>query len=75
MKQESQVDEMCERLRKLCAEDAEERLLRNLLHQIENPLKPRNESGRFRVSPALLLLAAFAAIAAGAFLYFSFGRV
>lgn len=72
MKQETQVDEMCECLQELYAEDAEERLLGNLLRRIEDPLKPRSEAGRFRVNPSLLLLAALAAIAAAAFLCFSF---
>jgi len=64
---------MRERLRELYAQDAEESLCASLLRRVEDPLKPRTENGGFRVNPILLLLAAVLALAAGTFLYFSFG--
>ena len=38
---------------------------------LEDPLKPRDERGRLRVNPILLLLASFSALAFGTFLFFS----
>jgi hypothetical protein len=74
LKEDLQVDELCERLRQLHAHDQEERLIGNIKRLIEDPLRPSSEGARFRVNPVLLLLTAFAAIAAGTFLYLSFGR-
>ena len=44
-----------------------------LLRLVEDPLKPRDEHGRFRVNPILLLLAIVVlALALGTFLLLSF---
>lgn len=71
MKADAEVDPMLARLRQLYAQDEEERLFGNILRRIEDPLRPRNEDGRFRVNPILLLLAVLAALALGVFVFFS----
>jgi hypothetical protein len=75
MKENAQTERMRERLREFYAEDAKVRFFATLLRQIEDPLKPRSENGRFRVNPILLLLAVIVALAAGTFLFFSFGSL
>ena len=42
-----------------------------LLMWVEDPLKPRDEHGRLRVNPILLLLAIVFALVFGTFLFFS----
>jgi hypothetical protein len=42
-----------------------------LLMWVEDPLKPRDEHGRLRVNPILLLLAIVLALVFGTFLFFS----
>ena len=64
---------MRERLRQFYTQDIEESLFASLLRRVEDPLKPRSKDGRFRPNPIFLLLAAVLALAAGTFLYFSFG--
>jgi hypothetical protein len=73
MKEDVQFEAIRERLRQRFVEDGRERLFENILRFIEDPLRPRNEEGRLRVNPALLVFALFAAIAVAAFLCFSFG--
>jgi hypothetical protein len=75
MKQHTQTERMRERLREFYARDPEARLFATLLRQIEDPLKPRSENGRFRLNPILILLAVIVALAAGTFLFFSFGSL
>jgi len=73
MTDDTQTDRMRERLRELYAQDVEENLCASLLRWVEDALTPRSKNGRFRPNPILLLLAADLALAAGTFLYFSFG--
>ena len=73
MKENAQVDRMRERLMEFHAHDPEARLFASLLRQIEDPLRPRDENGRLRLNPILLLLALILVLAAGTFLFFSFG--
>jgi hypothetical protein len=75
MKKDAQTAKMCERLRKLNAQEPEERIFRSILRRIEDPLRPRSENGRFRMNPFLLLLAVIAMLTISAFLYFSFGEL
>jgi hypothetical protein len=67
--------EMRERLREFHAQDAEERFLASLLRRIEDPLGPRAENGRFRLSPIPLFLAAMLVFSVGVFLFFTFGHL
>jgi hypothetical protein len=73
MKENLQVERTRECLREFYAQDPEARLFANLLRQIEDPLRRRNENGSLRLSPILLLLAVILALMAGTFLFFSFG--
>ena len=75
MREEVQTSRMRERLRQLYADDEEERVSKNIRRLIEDPLRPRIGTERVRINRILLMLAALAAIAIGAFLYFSFGSV
>jgi len=71
MKREEDIAELSERLRDLHAADREARLSDAFLRWIEDPLKPRTDSGKFRFNRILILLAALAMLAAGTFLFFS----
>ena len=54
-------------------QNPKERFCDALLRLVEDPLKPRDEHGRFRVNPILLLLAfVFLRLPSGTFLLFSF---
>jgi hypothetical protein len=72
MKANAQLDEMRDRLIDCYTQDPNEHLGDALLRRVEDPLKPRNEHGRFRVNPILLLLATVFALALGTLLFFSF---
>jgi len=52
-------------------QDPKERFCDVLLRLVEDPLKPRDERGRLRVNPTLLLLATVFALVFGTFLFFS----
>ena len=52
-------------------QNPKERFCDALLRLCGGPLKPRDEHGRFRVNPILLLLAIVLALAFGTFLVFS----
>jgi len=69
----TQTERMRELLRQFYTQDIEESLLASLLQRVEDPLKPRTETGGLRLNPILLLLAAILALAVGTFLSFSFG--
>jgi hypothetical protein len=71
MKADSQLGEMHDRLMDFHRQNLREGLGNELLLYIEDPLKPRDEHGRFRVNPVLLLLAIVFALVFGIFLVFS----
>ena len=72
MKANAQLGEMRDRLIDYYTQNPKERFCDALLRLVEDPLKPRDEDGRFRVNPILLLLALVLALALGTFLLFSF---
>jgi hypothetical protein len=72
MKANSQLDEMHDRLIDFHMQNPKERLSDALLRLVEDPLTPRDEHGRFRANPILLLLALVLALALGTFLLLSF---
>lgn len=71
MEANAQLDEMHDRLIDFHMQNPKERLGDVLLIWVEDPLKPRDEHGRFRVNPILLLLAIVFALVFGTFLFFS----
>jgi hypothetical protein len=74
MKADTQLGEMHDRLIDCHRQNPREGLGDALLLWLEDPLKPRDEHGRFRVNPILLLLAIVLALVFGAFLFFSVVR-
>jgi hypothetical protein len=72
MKANTQLGEMHDRLIDFHMQNPKERFCDALLRLVEDPLKPRDEDGRFRINPILLLLALVLALAVGTFLLFSF---
>jgi len=71
MKANTQLDEMHDRLIEFHLRSPKERIGDVLLRWVEDPLKPRDECGRLRVNPILLLLAIVFALVFGTFLFFS----
>ena len=71
MKANAQLGEMHDRLIDFHMQNPKERIGDVLLRWVEDPLKPRDEHGRFRVNPILLLLAIVFALVFGTFLFFS----
>ena len=71
MKANTQLDEMHDRLIDFHLRKPGERIGDVLLMWVEDPLNPRNEHGRLRVNPILLLLAVVFALVFGIFLIFS----
>ena len=71
MKANTQLGEMHGRLIDFHRQNPKERLGDALLVWVEDPLKPRDEHGRLRVNPILLLLAIVFALVFGIFLVFS----
>ena len=72
MKANAQLGEMHDRLIDFHMQNPKERFWRCIAELVEDPLKPRDEHGRFRVNPILLLLAIVVlALALGIFLVFS----
>jgi len=71
MKADTQLGEMHDRLMHCHRQNPREGLGDALLMYIQDPLKPRDEQGYFRVNPILLLLAIVLALVFGAFLFFS----
>ena len=71
MKANTQLDEMHDRLIDFHLRNRKERIGDVLLMWVEDPLKPRDERGRLRVNPTLLLLATVFALVFGTFLFFS----
>ena len=71
MKANTQLGKMHGRLIDFHMQNRKERIGDVLLVWVEDPLKPRDELGRFRVNPILLLLAIVLALFFGTFLFFS----
>ena len=71
MKANAQLGEMHDRLIDFHMQNPKERFGDVLLSWVEDPLKPRDEHGRLRVNPILLLLAIVFALVFGTFLFFS----
>jgi hypothetical protein len=74
MKADAQLDAMHDRLIDCHRQNPREGLGDALLMYIQDPLKPQDEQGRFRVNPILMLLASVLALVFGAFLFFSVVR-
>ena len=72
MKANAQLGEMHDRLIDSYMQSPKERFCDALLRLVEDPLKPRDEDGRLRVNPVLLLLTLVLALALGTFLLLSF---
>jgi hypothetical protein len=71
MKANTQLGEMHDRLTDFHRQNPREGLGDVLLMWMADPLKPRDEHGRLRVNPILLLLAIVFALVFGIFLVFS----
>lgn len=71
MKANTQLGEMHDRLIDFHLRNRKECIGDVLLMWVEDPLKPRDEHGRLRVNPILLLLAIVFALVFGIFLVFS----
>jgi hypothetical protein len=71
MKTDTQIGEMHDRLIDCHRQNPREGLGDALLIWLEDPLKPQEEHGRFRVNPILLLLAIVLALVFGVCLLFS----
>jgi hypothetical protein len=71
MEANAQLDEMHDRVINFYMQNSNERLCDVLVRLVEAPLTPRDEHGRFRVNPILLLLAIVFALVCGTFLFFS----
>jgi hypothetical protein len=71
MKADAQLGEMHDRLIDFHLRNRKERIGDVLLMWVEDPLKPRDEHGRLRVNPIVLLLAIVFALVFGIFLFFS----
>jgi hypothetical protein len=74
MKADTQLGEMHDRLTDFQRQNPREGLGNALLTRLADPLKPRDEHGRFRVNRILLLWAVVLALVFGAFLFFSVVR-
>jgi hypothetical protein len=72
MKANAQLGEMHDRLVDFHRQNPREGLGDVLLMWVEDPLKPRDEHGRLRVNPIVLLLTLVLALALGTFLLLSF---
>jgi hypothetical protein len=71
MKANTQLVEMHDRLIDFHLRNRKERIGDVLVMWVEDPLKPRDEHGRLRMNPILLLLAIVFALVFGIFLVFS----
>jgi len=71
MKASTKLDEMHDRLIDFHLRNPKERIGNVLRMWVEDPLKPRDEHGRLRVNPILLLLAIVFALVFGIFMVFS----
>jgi hypothetical protein len=71
MKANAQLGELHDRLIDFHMQNPKESLGDALLIWVEDPLKPRDEHGRFRVNPILPILAIVFALVFSTFLFFS----
>lgn len=71
MKSDLDIFDVVERLGTFHDADKVERVGRNVLRWIEDPLKPKTKGEKLRVNPILVLLAAMALLATGTFVFFS----
>ena len=71
MKANTQLGEMHDRLIDFHLRNPKERIGYVLLMWVADPLNPRDEYGRLRVNPILLLLAIVFALVFATFLFFS----
>ncbi len=71
MKANAQLGEMHDRLIDFHTQNPKGRFCDALPRLVEDPLKPRDEHGRFRVNPILLLVTLVLALAFGTFLLLS----
>jgi hypothetical protein len=67
-------EQMRQSLHQAYSGDPEESLLWQLARRVEDPVVPRNEKGKRRLHPLLLMLAALALVMAGTFFYFGVVR-
>jgi hypothetical protein len=75
MKADAKLGEMHDRLVDFHRQNSREGLGDVLVMWVKDPLKPRDEHGRLRVNPILLLLAIVFALVFGIFLVFSMVRL
>jgi hypothetical protein len=71
MKRDLEIREMHDRLAVFLEQDGRHSVIGMLQRMVEDSICPRTADGRFRVSPVLLLLAAFSVFSLVIFLYFS----
>jgi hypothetical protein len=71
MEANAQRDEMHDRLMDFYMQNSKERFCEVLQRLLEDPLKPRDEQGRFRVNPIVLILTLVLALVFGTFLLFN----
>jgi hypothetical protein len=64
---------MHERFQTFLAEDSEDRLWRQIIRRVEDPLKPRTSNCRFRINPILLVLGSVIFVGISLFLVFGYG--
>lgn len=74
MKPDIEIKEMRDRLGIYVEQDLQQSLTAMLRRLLGDPIRPRTDDGRFRISPVLLLLAVLAAFSFVSFLYFSVVR-
>ena len=60
-------------LQTFLAEDSEDRLWRQIIRRVEDPLKPRTSNRRFRINPILLVLGSVVLVSISVFLLFGYG--
>lgn len=75
MKEIGQVATQIARLREFYAMDRSEQIGELLVRLIEDPLKPKTDTGNVRINRVLVLLTVMALMAGGTFLLFSFVQV
>jgi len=71
VKREEHIATVVARLRRFRDADPQQGCKGVLLHFIQDPLKPREDKGKIRINPILVLLAAMFLLAGGTFLLFS----